>query len=59
MTTTKERRRKEKRYKKEETKDKEYLITYTRHLEERLRNLEAVNLRLKQELNNLRNEKDK
>jgi len=53
LTTTKERR------KKEETKDEEYIITYTRHLEKRLRNLEAVNLKLKQELNNLRNEKDK
>ena len=35
--TTKERR------KKEEAKDEEYLITYTRHLEKRLRNLETEN----------------
>ena len=49
----------ESRKKKEETKDEEYLITYTRHLEKRIRDLKAVNLRLKQELSNLRNEKDK
>ncbi len=60
MTTTKERR------KKEETKDEEYLITYTRHLEKRLRNLEtekqlldAERLRLEQELSSLRNEIDR
>ncbi len=60
MTTTKERR------KKEETKDEEYIITYTRHLEKRLRNLEtekqlldAERLRLEQELNSLRNEIDR
>jgi len=56
---------KEKR-KKEETKDGEYLITYTRHLEKRLRNLEtekqlldAERLRLEQELHSLRNEIDR
>ena len=61
MTTTKESRKK-----KEETKDEEYLITYTRHLEKRLRNLEtekqlldAERLRLEQELNSLRNEIDR
>jgi len=54
LTTTKERRKK-----KEERKDEEYLITYTSHLEKRLKNLKAVNLQLKQELSNLRNEKDK
>ena len=60
MTTTKERR------KKEETKDQEYLITYTRHMEKRLRNLEtekqlldAERLRLEQELHSLRNEIDR
>ena len=60
MTTTKERR------KKEEAKDEEYLITYTRHLEKRLRNLEtekqlldAERLRLEQELHSLRNEIDR
>ena len=60
MTTTKEKR------KKEETKDGEYLITYTRHLEKRLRNLEtekqlldAERLRLEQELHSLRNEIDR
>lgn len=59
--TTKERRKKE-----EETKDREYLITYTRHLEKRLRNfetekqlLEAERIRLKQELHSLRNEIDR
>ncbi|MHA1349229.1 MAG: proteasome-activating nucleotidase [Promethearchaeota archaeon] len=61
MTTTKESRKR-----KEETKDEEYLITYTRHLEKRLRNLEtekqlldAERLRLEQELNSLRNEIDR
>jgi len=60
LTSTKERR------KKEETKDEEYLITYTRHLEKRLRNLEtekqlldAERLRLEQELHSLRNEIDR
>ena len=58
--STKERR------KKEETKDEEYLITYTWHLEKRFRNLEtekqlldAERLRLEQELNSLRNEIDR
>ena len=57
---TKERR------KKEEAKDEEYLITYTRHLEKRLRNLEtekqllnAERLRLEQLVNTLRNEIDR
>jgi len=52
--------------KKEEIKDGEYLITYTRHLEKRLRNLEtekqlldAERLRLEQELHSLRNEIDR
>ena len=61
MTQTKESRKK-----KEETKDEEYLITYTRHLEKRLRNLEtekqlldAERLRLEQELSSLRNEIDR
>ncbi len=61
MTTTKESRKR-----KEETKDEEYLITYTRHLEKRLRNLEtekqlldAERLRLEQELSSLRNEIDR
>ena len=56
MPTTKERR------KKEETKDAEYLITYTRHLEKRLRNLETENqeldaerLRLEMEVHSLKN----
>jgi len=56
----------ESRKKKEETKDEEYLITYTRHLEKRLRNLEtekqlldAERLRLEQELSSLRNEIDR
>ncbi|MFX1302808.1 MAG: proteasome-activating nucleotidase [Promethearchaeota archaeon] len=60
MTTTKEKK------KKEESKDGEYLITYTRHLEKRLRNLEtekqlldAERLRLEQELHSLRNEIDR
>ena len=60
MTTIKEKK------KKEETKDGEYLITYTRHLEKRLRNLEtekqlldAERLRLEQELHSLRNEIDR
>ena len=61
MTKTKDRRKKE-----ETSKDEEYLITYTRHLEKRLRNLEtekqlldAERLRLEQELNSLRNEIDR
>ncbi|MFX1488055.1 MAG: hypothetical protein ACFFBI_02840 [Promethearchaeota archaeon] len=52
--------------KKEGAKDGEYLITYTRHLEKRLRNLEtekqlldAERLRLQQELHSLRNEIDR
>jgi len=60
LTTTKDKR------KKEEVKDGEYLITYTRHLEKRLRNLEtekqlldAERLRLEQELHSLRNEIDR
>ena len=60
MTTTKEKK------KKEDAKDGEYLITYTRHLEKRLRNLEtekqlldAERLRLEQELHSLRNEIDR
>jgi len=60
--TTSEKSRK----KKEESKDEEYIITYTRHLEKRLRNLEtekqlldAERLRLEQELNSLRNEIDR
>ncbi len=60
MTTIKDKK------KKEETKDGEYLITYTRHLEKRLRNLEtekqlldAERLRLEQELHSLRNEIDR
>ena len=60
MTTIKEKK------KKEDTKDGEYLITYTRHLEKRLRNLEtekqlldAERLRLEQELHSLRNEIDR
>ena len=60
MTTTKDRK------KEKETKDGEYLITYTRHLEKRLRNLEtekqlldAERLRLEQELHSLRNEIDR
>jgi proteasome regulatory subunit len=60
LTTIKEKK------KKEETKDGEYLITYTRHLEKRLRNLEtekqlldAERLRLEQELHSLRNEIDR
>lgn len=51
---------------KKENKDGEYLITYTRHLEKRLRNLEtekqlldAERLRLEQELHSLRNEIDR
>ncbi|TFF88831.1 MAG: AAA family ATPase [Promethearchaeota archaeon] len=58
MTTTKD--------KKKESKDGEYLITYTRDLEKRLRNLEtekqlldAERLRLEQELHSLRNEIDR
>ncbi len=60
MTVTKDKK------KREETKDGEYLITYTRHLEKRLRNLEtekqlldAERMRLEQELNGLRNEIDR
>ena len=60
MTTTKEKK------KEKESKDGEYLITYTRHLEKRLRNLEtekqlldAERLRLEQELHSLRNEIDR
>jgi proteasome regulatory subunit len=60
LTTTKDKK------KKEESKDGEYLITYTRHLEKRLRNLEtekqlldAERLRLEQELHSLRNEIDR
>ncbi|TFG07390.1 MAG: AAA family ATPase [Promethearchaeota archaeon] len=60
LTTTKDKK------KKEEVKDGEYLITYTRHLEKRLRNLEtekqlldAERLRLEQELHSLRNEIDR
>ena len=60
MTTTKEKK------KEKDTKDGEYLITYTRHLEKRLRNLEtekqlldAERLRLEQELHSLRNEIDR
>ena len=51
----------ESRKKKEETKDEEYLITYTRHLEKRIRNLEtekqlldAERLSLEQDLISLR-----
>jgi len=60
LTTTKDKK------KEKETKDGEYLITYTRHLEKRLRNLEtekqlldAERLRLEQELHSLRNEIDR
>ncbi len=60
MTTTKDKK------KREDAKDGEYLITYTRHLEKRLRNLEtekqlldAERLRLEQELHSLRNEIDR
>ena len=60
MTTIKEKK------KREDTKDGEYLITYTRHLEKRLRNLEtekqlldAERMRLEQELNGLRSEIDR
>ena len=54
------------RLKKDGTKDEEYFITYTRHLEKRVRNLEtekqlldAERLRLEQELSSLRNEIDR
>ena len=54
------------RRKRDAFKDEEYLITYTRHLEKRMRNLEtekqlldAERLRLEQELNSLRNEIDR
>lgn len=60
MTSTKEKE------KEKEGKDGEYLVTYTRHLEKRLRNLEtekqlldAERLRLEQELHSLRNEIDR
>ncbi|MHA1291787.1 MAG: proteasome-activating nucleotidase [Promethearchaeota archaeon] len=60
MTTTKEKK------KEKDSKDGEYLITYTRHLEKRLRNLEtekqlldADRLRLEQEVHSLRNEIDR
>ncbi len=60
MTTIKDKK------KEKENKDGEYLITYTRHLEKRLRNLEtekqlldAERLRLEQELHSLRNEIDR
>lgn len=60
MTSTKEQE------KEKERKDGEYLVTYTRHLEKRLRNLEtekqlldAERLRLEQELHSLRNEIDR
>lgn len=60
MTSTKEKE------KEKERKDGEYLVTYTRHLEKRLRNLEtekqlldAERLRLEQELHSLRNEIDR
>jgi proteasome regulatory subunit len=60
LTTTKDKK------KEKESKDGEYLITYTRHLEKRLRNLEtekqlldAERLRLEQELHSLRNEIDR
>lgn len=55
MPTSRDRR-------KEETKNDEYIITYTRHLEKRLRNLEtekqlldAERVRLEQELHSLKN----
>jgi proteasome regulatory subunit len=61
LTSIKEDKKKDK-----EGKDGEYLITYTRHLEKRLRNLEtekqlldAERLRLEQELHSLRNEIDR
>ncbi|MHA1989160.1 MAG: hypothetical protein ACW98D_21260 [Promethearchaeota archaeon] len=54
------------RRKRDENKDGEYLITYTRQLEKRLRILEtekqlldAERLRLEQELHSLRNEIDR
>jgi len=50
-------RKKKDRRKKEERKDEEYLFTYTRHLENRIRNLKTVNLKLKEELKNLLNDK--
>jgi len=60
------RKRKRKLKKVEETKAGEYLITYTRHLEKRLRNLEtekqqldAERLRLEQEIHSLKNEVNK
>ncbi len=52
--------------KREDIKDGEYLVTYTRHLEKRLRSLEtekqlldAERIRLEQELHGLRNEIDR
>ena len=51
-------RTKKERIKKEEAKDDIYLNTYTRHLEKRIRNLKTVNLKLKEELKNLQNEKE-
>ena len=52
--------------KREDIKEGEYLVTYTRHLEKRLRSLEtekqlldAERLRLEQELHSLRNEIDR
>lgn len=58
-------RKKKQRNSKDSGKDGEYLITYTRHLEKRLRNIEtekqlldAEVLRLKQELQSLRKEDD-
>ncbi|MHA1933069.1 MAG: hypothetical protein ACW96X_11035 [Promethearchaeota archaeon] len=58
-------KRKERR-KRDENKDGEYLITYTRQLEKRLRNLEtekqlidSERLRLEQELQSIRNEIDR
>jgi len=52
--------------KREDVKEGEYLVTYTRHLEKRLRSLEtekqlldAERLRLEQELHSLRNEIDR
>ncbi len=62
----KEKKSNKARRKREQIKDEEYIITYCRHLEKRLRNLEtekqlldAERLRLEQELNSLRNEIDR
>jgi len=41
---------------KDEAKDEEYLITYTRHLEKKLRNLETENLTLENQIKQLRSE---